>query len=90
MPKEETLFERERGIIIGLFSKRSSQKSIENSMKRPRSVVQNFLRNLEKYSPIQRPGRPSKISIAAKKRLTREASQGPMNLKTCAKSLVSH
>ena len=85
MPKGKLLSERERGIIIGLLSKGSGQTSIENSIKRSRGVVKNVLRNLEEYGTIQRPGRPSKLSIAAKRRLIREAYKGRMTAENLRK-----
>ena len=86
MPKGRTLTEEEKTKISVYCEEKHSFSFIANNIKRSRTAVSNFIKNLELYGKTKRPGRPPKLTATARRHLLREASKKNHALKNFTKN----
>ncbi|GMF40421.1 unnamed protein product [Phytophthora lilii] len=79
MPRGTALSKDERAAIIALHRRGLSERAIAEDLRRSRPAIHAFLSDPEGYNTNKRPGRPPKLTLAAKRRLLREASKGELS-----------
>ena len=86
MPRNSPLKENEKRQISAYQLEGKSISFIAKELSRSRTVVRNYLKDSESYGTKKRPGRPPKITNAARRRLFREASKGQSSSRDLQKS----
>jgi len=79
MPQRKRLTTFEKGQIVAHHANCWSVAAIARELERSRGVITAFLKNQERYNRKNGGGRPSKLSDADKRRISRAASKGDLS-----------